>query len=141
MQSDRPKDSSVTRQRAERRCAWLATALACAGGCSSDRAPSHAEDGTPLPATFSKSYGGPGIDVPYAVRATADGGIVLVGHSGARIDNAAGLQDGDLWIGKLDANGNVEQQYNLGVLALAGASAPTFGRVRPTPDGGFVAIG
>jgi hypothetical protein len=90
--------------------------------------------------TFSKSYGGPGIDVAHAVRPTSDGGMIMVGHAGASLSDVGPLQDGDLWISKLDANGNVEQQHVLGIVST-GFSGGEFAQVRPTPDGGYVAVG
>lgn len=108
-------------------------------GCPAPRGGGQGEDGT-SPTTFSKSYGGPGIETAHAVRATSDGGMILVGHAGARLNDGGTLGDGDLWLSKLDANGNVEQQQLLGVIA-PGSLGVEFAQVRPTPDGGYVAVG
>jgi hypothetical protein len=98
------------------------------------------EDGAPATTTFSKSYGGFGADIPHAVRGTRDGGIVLVGHAGASLSDGGNWIGGDLWISKLDANGNVEQQHVLGMVPT-GTLGTQFSQVRALPDGGYVAVG
>ena len=77
--------------------------------------------------TFSKSFGGPGSDEARAATPTADGGYVFVGGYGG---DGNGLEQ-DVWISKLDANGDVQWQRTLTV-RQAGALS---GVVTSTPSG------
>jgi hypothetical protein len=97
--------------------------------------------------TFSKSFGGPGFDVARAAIPTSDGGSVFVGTRDGtlrlpnRVDLDA-LADGDLWVSKLDANGNLEWQRAIGERSTAGGGRTRrFGVVRQTLDGGYVVAG
>ena len=83
--------------------------------------------------TFSKSYGGPGSDEARAAIPTADGGYVFVGGHGEEDDGAH-----DLWISKLDANGDVQWQRAIGGLSARGVFPRT---VRQAGDGGYVVVG
>ncbi len=93
--------------------------------------------------TFSKSYGGPADDTANAVAPARDGGFVLVGQAAfQRFTGTEGIQQGELWLNKLDANGNVELQRVIGSPAneLPGTQT-SYTRGRPTPDGGFILVG
>ncbi|MGH8242072.1 MAG: hypothetical protein ACRETY_01840, partial [Steroidobacteraceae bacterium] len=93
--------------------------------------------------TFSKSYGGPADDAANAIAATADGGYVLVGQTGFERLLLNGVEGGELWLNKLDANGNVESARRIGLPAneLPGTTTTRYARGRPTADGGFVLVG
>lgn len=54
---------------------------------------------------WSKTYGGSGSDFPNSVQSTADGGYIVAGWT-----HSFGAGEIDVWVLKLDANGNVEGQ-------------------------------
>ena len=104
------------------------------GGTAGDRMAAGAA------ATFSKSFGGPGDDEARSAIPTSDGGYVFVG--GVNEACCSGTSDGQLWITKLDANGDVQWQRAIGDrLGNAANRVRVFNRVRPTADGGYVVAG
>ncbi len=121
----------------------------CPSGSSPPPPPN--DDGTPPPVsatTFSKSYGGVGVDEARAAVPTNDGGFVFVGVRDADAGVGSDFVDprafagGDVWISKLDANGNVEWQRAIGERAPSdGTRRRTFTSVRQTQDGGYVLAG
>lgn len=58
---------------------------------------------------WSKTYGGSGNDLFKKVIATSDGGYLISGVTGS-----SGIANGDGWVVKVDAFGNVQWQYSLG---------------------------
>jgi hypothetical protein len=123
-------------------CALILVPLlsGCPGGGSSPPPPN--DDGTPAPpraTTFSKSFGGPGFDSAHAALQSSDGGYVFVGA----IDGTGNfLGEEDLWINKLDGNGNIEWQRAIGNLSEDSLNRiHRFLSVQATPDGGYVVAG
>ncbi len=93
------------------------------------------------PSTFSKSYGGSRHDSAAAVVATEDGGFLLVGTADARRSGEANIGGGgDLWVQKLDADGDVEVSRLIGERPV-GERGTGWARARPTEDGGAILVG
>lgn len=93
--------------------------------------------------TFAKSYGGDGYDQASAVAPTVDGGFIMAGVVNARHRRIAqgvlaGFEDGDLWVQKLDADGNVEISRSYGDQVLGMDSVAD---IRRTGDGGHIVTG
>ncbi len=84
---------------------------------------------------WRKTYGGGSTDVANAIRATPDGGYIVIGQSNSTtIPGHNGNYD--YWIIKTDAQGDT-----LWTKAYGG-SAIDYGRdIRPTADGGYIAVG
>lgn len=121
-------------------------AFAILAGCGGHSGGSSGDGFTekPAPATWAKSYGGPGDDQANAVAATADGGFIVAGSWD--VDRAAtGVSptDGDAWLMKLDALGNVEWQRQFGAPDITGSEGERIGyvTVREAPDGTHWAVG
>jgi hypothetical protein len=51
---------------------------------------------------WTATYGGMGHDGAHSVRETSDGGFIVAGHTGW-----AGVRQGDIWLLKLNAQGNI----------------------------------
>lgn len=122
--------------------------LACLGaaalsGCLFGSDGNRSADSAFEESTFSKSYGGPDHDTATAVVASADGGFLLVGQANAAtnlLHGNGGLR-GDLWIQKLDGNGNIETQRLVGEQPIDTVGDTSFYRARPTADGGTILVG
>jgi hypothetical protein len=80
--------------------------------------------------TWQKAYGGAGNDSAYSIRQTSDGGYVAAGWT-----SSFGT-DGDAWVLKLDAGGNLTYQKTYGGDALEGATS-----IEQTSDWGFIVGG
>jgi hypothetical protein len=80
---------------------------------------------------WQKAYGGTGIDAARAIAPTSDGGYVVAG-----VTSSFGAGDFDVWVLKLDGQGNVVWQKTYGGAGRDGASA-----IAPTSDGGYVVAG
>jgi hypothetical protein len=76
---------------------------------------------------WQKTYGGTGQDGASAIAPTSDGGYVVAGST-----NSFGASD-DVWVLKLDGQGNVVWQKTYGGTSFDAASA-----IVPTSDGGYV---
>lgn len=66
---------------------------------------------------WDNSYGGTGVDVPYSIAKTADGGYVLTGKTSS-LDgdlDAEPVGNQDNWVVKIDAEGTLEWQKRLGI--------------------------
>lgn len=97
----------------------------------------HAMAQTPPSVQWSKVYGGSSEDGANAIRATSDGGYIVIGttrSSDGDIDTAKGGED--LWVLKLDGNGTVEWQRTYG-----GSGHDRGFDILPMPDGNYVAAG
>jgi len=83
---------------------------------------------------WEKRYGGSSSDEAYEIQETSDGGYVLVGNTKSS-DGDVGVNNGgqDIWIGKLDINGNLEWKRSFGGSDLDSASD-----VIQTNDGGYI---
>lgn len=86
---------------------------------------------------WERTLGGSGTDWARSVHQTADGGYVIAGMSESNDGDVTGNQgDLDMWVVKVDADGDLEWQRSLG------GSAPDRAMcVRPTTDGGYVVVG
>jgi hypothetical protein len=80
---------------------------------------------------WQKTYGGTGDDVAYAITPTSDGGYVVTGWT---LSFGAGL--GDVWVLKLDGQGNVQWQKTYGGKGRDEARA-----IVSASDGGYVLVG
>ena len=78
-----------------------------------------------------KTYGGIGDDRAYAIQPTSDGGYVVVGYT-----KSFGVGDCDIWVLKLDSEGDVEWQRAYGGWGYEWASS-----IQETSDGGYVVAG
>ena len=81
---------------------------------------------------WQRTYGGLGSDDGRSVQPTSDGGFIVAGATQSFGADAVG----DVWVIRLDANGNVVWQRTYGGSAGDGAHA-----VQPTSDGGFIVFG
>ena len=80
--------------------------------------------------TWQKTYGGVGIDIAHSMQQTSDGGFVVAGET-----SSFGA-DTDVWILKLDAQGNIAWQKTYGGVGIDIAHS-----MQQTSDGGFVVAG
>lgn len=86
---------------------------------------------------WQKSYGGLASDTPNSVQQTADGGYVIAGFSYSNDGDVSGNHgNGDYWIAKLDASGNLQWQKSLG-----GSDADIANAIMQTADGGYIIAG
>lgn len=83
---------------------------------------------------WNKTYGGTGSDQAYSIINTADGGFLVSGESNSQ-DGDVKLNHGaiDLWVFKLDANGNLIWEKTFG-----GAGDDIMGVIAACSDGGYV---
>jgi uncharacterized delta-60 repeat protein len=79
---------------------------------------------------WQKTYGGPGNDGAYSIRQTADGGYIVSG------EYSFGAGYVDIWVLKLDSNGNVQWQKTYG-----GPDWDTAYSIQQTSDGGYIVAG
>ena len=90
--------------------------------------------------TWGKEYGGSENDLAESIIQTSDGGYLIVGwtkSSNGDVSNNYG--DNDIWVCKIDANGNLMWEKNYGGSKedlLRGENL-----VKQTSDGGFIFIG
>lgn len=87
---------------------------------------------------WSDHFGGSGPDRAKSVRQTPDGGYIMAGTSYSVDGDVEGSFDsqGNIWVVKLSATGNVLWQRILGGSLEDGAES-----VRPTSDGGYIVVG
>lgn len=86
---------------------------------------------------WQKNYGGSGIDQAQDIIATPDGGYLVVGNTfsdDGMVANALGQSD--IWVIKIDANGNLLWQNTYG-----GSGFDACQSISPAPDGGFIITG
>jgi uncharacterized protein YuzE len=84
-----------------------------------------------LASTWAKSYGGSASDEAYSIQQTSDGGFIVAG-----ISYSFGAGGWDIWVLKLDANGNVVWQKTYG-----GFDYDYAWSIQETSDGGFIVAG
>lgn len=85
---------------------------------------------------WERRFGGSGIDNARAIRPTADGGYLLLGDTASSASgDVAGTNHGgsDLWLAKLDGDGQLQRQQLLG-----GSSTENGRSLELTPDGGAI---
>lgn len=87
---------------------------------------------------WQKNYGGTEGEAPVAIAGTADGGIVIAAGSYSNNSGDIGVNHGeqDIWVFKVDANGNLVWQKMLG-----GAGTEYASDIKSTTDGGFLVLG
>jgi len=79
---------------------------------------------------WQKTYGGAGYDYAFAIAPTPDGGYIVAGATWS-----FGADNGDVWVLKLDGQGNVVWQKTYG------GTNSEVGVIVPTSDGGYVVAG
>lgn len=88
---------------------------------------------------WQKALGGSGYDKGYAVIPSPDGGYIMAGESGSNDGDVSGLHGffyGDVWVVKLDKNGNKLWQKALGGTSEDGARS-----IIPDFYGGYIIAG
>jgi len=86
---------------------------------------------------WQKTIGGTLADRAYAVQQTADGGFVVAGFAQSTNGDVTGNRGSrDMWVVKLDANGNITWQK-----ALGGSTTDEAYSVQQTADGGYIVAG
>ncbi|MCL4265261.1 MAG: hypothetical protein KJ069_18740 [Anaerolineae bacterium] len=88
---------------------------------------------------WQKSYGGPAADNGYSVQQTADGGYVVAGVTFSYGLFPSNPTDGDVWLLKLDPNGNVIWQKTYG--GFGGDEVDAAYSIRVTREGNFILAG
>lgn len=86
---------------------------------------------------WEKSLGGSDHDIPYAITEGHDGGPLIVGNSWSSdgdVDSNYGV--GDFWLVKMDKNGKLLWQKNLG-----GQESEEAKSIQKTKDGGYIIAG
>ena len=84
-----------------------------------------------LHAQWAKTYGGTGEDEAYSIQQTSDGGYIVAGMT-----KSFGEEEGDVWIIKIGAGGNIQWQKTYGENYWDAAYA-----IAQTYDGGYVMSG
>jgi hypothetical protein len=82
---------------------------------------------------WQRTYGGTNSDFFYAVQATAEGGFIAAGST-----YSFGAGEGNAWVVKLDAVGNVIWQKMYG---YGGTSHESINSLSSAPDGGYIVAG
>ena len=80
---------------------------------------------------WQKTYGGPRFDLAHSIQQTQDGGYVVGGWT-----RSYGAGEEDVWVLKLDPDGEIEWQKTYG-----GAGFDSAHSIRQTEDGGYVIAG
>jgi hypothetical protein len=80
---------------------------------------------------WSKTFGGGGSDLGYSVQQTSDGGYIIVGYT-----TSYGAGGGDVYLIKVDANGNIRWNKTFG-----GKDSDWGHSVQQTRDGGYIIVG
>lgn len=87
--------------------------------------------------SWQKSLGGSANDNGYSIQQTVDGGYITVGETSSADGQITGYHGAyDVWVAKLDAQGQIEWQK-----ALGGSGAETAYCIRQTFDGGYILAG
>ncbi|WP_343486988.1 hypothetical protein [Allomuricauda sp. d1] len=86
---------------------------------------------------WEKSFGGTGIDISRDITKTLDGGYILTGSTfSTDVDISKNNGEADIWLVKIDDNGNMVWEKTLGGTDFDAAES-----ISPTQDGGFVIAG
>jgi hypothetical protein len=91
----------------------------------------------PLSIQWQKCYGGSDVEVFYDVLQLSDGGFLFEGISGSNDGDVSGNHGGstDLWVVRLDANGNLQWQKCYG-----GSNSDYSGPLIKSTDGNFICV-
>ncbi|MEZ5014622.1 MAG: hypothetical protein R2794_10050 [Chitinophagales bacterium] len=85
---------------------------------------------------WQKNYGGAGAEIGECIIQTSDGGYVFSGESSSIDGDVTGQHgSGDVWVVKLDADGNIQWQKCVGGTELDHAYS-----IDETTDGGFIVL-
>ncbi|NPA41170.1 MAG: hypothetical protein GXO18_02745, partial [Aquificae bacterium] len=103
--------------------------IACGGGGNLSQNSANVNNNQTI--QWAKVYGGGSSDGAYSIQQTSDGGYVVAGWTSSF---GAGLAD--IWVLKLDANGDVQWQKTYGGSDSDGAYS-----IQQTSDGGYVVAG
>jgi hypothetical protein len=85
---------------------------------------------------WRKQFGGSSVDRAYVVRETRDGGLILAGETASVIEGVPANGGNDVYIIKLDQDGNLEWQKTFG-----GSLSDKAREIKETADSGFVVVG
>lgn len=85
---------------------------------------------------WQKRYGGSHADVAYDIEKTNDGGFIMAGETGSFGASSDGYNNSDVWVLKLDPDGNVQWQKRYGRDRMDRANS-----IRQTSDGAYVVAG
>ena len=80
---------------------------------------------------FRATYGGAHDDGAYSIQQTSDCGYIVTG-----LTNSFGAGIADMWVLKLDGNGNIQWQETYG-----GANVDQSSSIQQTSDGGYIVAG
>ena len=88
---------------------------------------------------WKKSYGGSSVDLAYSVLQNINGEYIISGRSESNDGDVVGNHGNtDLWIIKLDANGDLTQEKSLGGSNIDGFNKS---EIKQTSDGGYIIAG
>ncbi len=91
------------------------------------------------PVQWNKKYGGAQVDIPLAIKVTANNGTILTGYTDSKdgdINPTPGRDYWDLWVLKLSPCGNIEWERSFG-----GSNYEAGHDVVQTADGGYLIAG
>jgi gliding motility-associated-like protein len=91
------------------------------------------------PDQWKRKYGGSGVDIPFAIKFTSDGGTIAAGYTDSKdgnVTSSSPREYWDLWIMKADACGVLQWQFSLG-----GSGYESARDVAQTADGGYIILG
>lgn len=112
--------------------AGLCVAVVCAG-CEEKHADSDSETNKEVGSSeYSMAYGGAGDDLPFALRASSDGSLLLGGYT----EESSGDGNRDALFFKLNSHGDILWQYTMG-----GPNIDNIQSIAQAPDGGYLICG
>lgn len=91
------------------------------------------------PLNWALRFGGSAVDIPYAIKFTADGGTVAAGYTDSKdgqVSPHANREYWDLWVVKLNVCGAIEWELSLG-----GTGYESARDIEQTADGGYIVLG
>ena len=87
--------------------------------------------------SWKRAYGGSNHDGVYCIQAASDGGYILAGYTASTDGDVSGNHgDKDMWVIRLDDDGDIEWQKTLG-----GSGWEEAWSVKQTTDGGYIVAG